>query len=197
MYVVDITRINKENFETDLIVGKNSMNTKMKIINYIHDYTLANYNINIEKEDLDYGLNLDLFSLKKFLIENNNSIIENDLIIQSIRTDKNNCLFVKKYSPRDEYPIVYILNKNDVENAKKIMTFLINDSLINSLANKNQLDNYDELKQDYNKNSLSYFVNGNEKVEIVSLYKDNLLIEQLLNNNISLNQVNLKSGIKI
>ena len=73
MIVVDITRLDKNNKENDLLIGNISIDTKSKVINYIYDYSLANLNIDVDKELLDYKLNMESFSLKDFLLENYNN----------------------------------------------------------------------------------------------------------------------------
>ena len=95
MIVVDITRLDKNNKENDLLIGNISIDTKNKVINYIYDYSLANLNIDVDKELLDYKLNMESFSLKDFLLENYNITTDKDLIIHSAKTDKDHCLFLK------------------------------------------------------------------------------------------------------
>ena len=64
MYVVDITR---DNLDTDILVGNDTMSAKSKTINYVMDYVFANYSINLNKDVLDRNLNIARFSLKQFL----------------------------------------------------------------------------------------------------------------------------------
>ena len=89
MYVVDITR--DDDLENDMLIGNDSMSAKSKTINYIMDYVFANYNISLNKDVLDQNLNIDRFSLKQFLNENYKINIKNDLKIQAVPTDKDNC----------------------------------------------------------------------------------------------------------
>lgn len=175
MYVVDITRTDKNSFETDMLVGKFSMDAKLKTINYICDYALVNYNINIEKEDLDYYLNLDFFSLKQFLINHSGIEINNDLIIQSLKTDKDNCLFVKKYSLLDDdFPIIYVFNNNDIKKANQVKKFLINDFLISEQSNVDLINYFDKLNSDYKNSSLYCDIYYPEKQNIFSSCKNNM-----------------------
>lgn len=90
MYVVDITRVNKNKYESDMLVGKMTTDTKTKTMNYIIDYALANLQIAIDPELLDNELNMDLFFLKPFIKDNYNLDIKDDLIIQSINANKDN-----------------------------------------------------------------------------------------------------------
>lgn len=192
MYVIDITR---DNTFTDMLCGNNSMDAKNKTLDYVIDYALANYDILIKKELLDQYLNLDSFSLNKFLNENYSISIEKDLIIQSIITDKDNCLFVKYIDEKTDVPTLYAFNKKDKDVAHTILTFLVNDGLINKY--KDDLSEYDKRKLSYNQKNMGYTnFNANIKSEIISLYDYNgMFLEELLNNACSLNQV--KSNLKI
>lgn len=192
MYVIDITR---DNTFTDMLCGNNSMDAKNKTLDYVIDYALANYDILIKKEFLDQYLNLDSFSLNKFLNENYSISIEKDLIIQSIITDKDNCLFVKYIDEKADVPTLYAFNKKDKDVAHTILTFLVNDGLIDKY--KDDLSEYDKRKLSYNQKNMGYTnFNANIKSEIISLYDYNgMFLEELLNNACSLNQV--KSNLKI
>lgn len=192
MYVIDITR---DNTFTDMLCGNNSMDAKNKTLDYVIDYALANYDILIKKEFLDQYLNLDSFSLNKFLNENYSISIEKDLIIQSIITDKDNCLFVKYIDEKTDVPTLYAFNKKDKDVAHTILTFLVNDGLIDKY--KDDLSEYDKRKLSYNQKNMGYTnFNANIKSEIISLYDYNgMFLEELLNNACSLNQV--KSNLKI
>ena len=64
MQVVNITRVDNNTFESDILVGKYSMDAKTKTLNYIYDYALANCNLDIDKELLDSNLDMNMFSLK-------------------------------------------------------------------------------------------------------------------------------------
>lgn len=192
MYVIDITR---DNTFTDMLCGNNSMDAKNKTLDYVIDYAFANYDILIKKELLDQYLNLDSFSLNKFLNENYSISVEKDLIIQSIITDKDNCLFVKYIDEKTNVPALYAFNKKDKDVAHTILTFLVNDGLIDKY--KDDLSEYDKRKLSYNQKNMGYTnFNANIKSEIISLYDYNgMFLEELLNNACSLNQV--KSNLKI
>lgn len=187
MYVVDITRDNKD---TDMLCGNDSMDAKAKTINYIIDYTFANYNIYINKEVLDQSLNIELFSLKSFLQNNYSMSIDNDLIIQSIPTDKNHCLFLKYMDKNTDIPIIYNFHKKDIKVAQSCMRYLVNDALINEY--QNDLAEYEILKMNNEKDievQSTFYPKLNIKSEIVSLYNGGLFLEELLNNACSLNQL--------
>lgn len=49
MYAVNITRTNDEiNF--DMLIGKNSMDAKSKVMKYIFDFVLVNYNYFVDND---------------------------------------------------------------------------------------------------------------------------------------------------
>lgn len=168
MYVVDITR---DDFKTDMLVGKYSMDAKEKAIKYIMDYTLANHNISLDKELLDLNLDMNFFSLKKFLNDNYYQNIVNDLIVQSFYTDKEHSLFLK-FIDNSNVPIIYVFHKKEKILAKSFMTYLINDSLINKY--QDNIKEYDKLN--LKKDVTTIYDNCNIKSEIISLY-DNLTIK--------------------
>lgn len=143
---------------------------------------------------MDQYLNLDSFSLNRFLNENYSISVEKDLIIQSIITDKDNCLFVKYIDEKTDVPTLYAFNKKDKDVAHTILTFLVNDGLIDKY--KDDLSEYDKRKLSYNQKNMGYTnFNANIKSEIISLYDYNgMFLEELLNNACSLNQV--KSNLK-
>lgn len=183
MYVVDITR---DGFETDILCGNDSMDSKNKTINYIMDYAFANYNIYLDKDILDRNLNMDLFSLKAFLNDHYSLIIDNDLIIQSLYTDKEHCLFVKHYDKHiDSSPIFYALDKNKEKLACSIKNYLTNDSLIQMY--ENDLSTYERLRVDL-KDKYNFQHKGIHG-EIISLYNGGMFLEELLNNSLSLQQL--------
>ena len=185
MYIVDITR----NKETDILCGNNSMDTKNKIINYVYDYVLANYNYHIDKQILDKDLDIKIFSLKDFLINNYSITIDEDLDIQTIYTNKDNCIILKYMDDKTTTPILFNFNKNDLNKAYSYMQFLINDSLIDQLQNNLQI--YDDIKLVNNK-CTNKFNKYNINSEIISLYKNGIFLDELLNSNLSLNQLNNK-----
>ena len=185
MYIVDITR----NKETDILCGNNSMDTKNKIINYVYDYVLANYNYHIDKQILDKDLDIKIFSLKDFLINNYSITIDEDLVIQTIYTNKDNCIILKYMDDKTTTPILFNFNKNDLNKAYSYMQFLINDSLIDQLQNNLQI--YDDIKLVNNK-CTNKFNKYNINSEITSLYKNGIFLDELLNSNLSLNQLNNK-----
>lgn len=196
MYVIDITR---DYGSTDILCGNDSMDAKRKTINYIINYTLANHNIDIDKNLLDQNLNLESFTLKNFLKENYSLSINDNLIIQSIITDKDNCLFVKYQDEKNEIPVIYTFNKKDFNIAHNVLTFLFNDGLIQKF--KSNISEYDRMKLDYKQKT--YCINNytaNIKSEIISLYNHKgKFIEELLNNDYSLNDIkhNKKMSINL
>jgi len=194
MYVIDITR---ENNITDMLCGNNSIDAKQKTINYIVDYALANYDIIIDKNLLDQNLNMELFSLKEFLFDTYSIPINNDLIIQSIVTDKDHCLFLKYMDNKTDIPILYNFDKNDVKVAQNYMTYLVNDALIEKY--QDNILEYDRLKLGYDgKNVTStIYPKLNIKSEIISLYNGGLFLEELLNNSYSLNQLKSNENMYI
>lgn len=190
MYVVDITR---DNFDTDMLVGNDSMSAKSKTINYIMDYVFSNYNINLNKDVLDQNLNINSFSLKQFLNDNYNLNIDTDLKIQTILTSKNHCLFLKYIDDNNEFPHLYSFDKKDIKKARALMVFLINDTLIDRY--KDNLEEYDRLKIDneIGKRLLTHYMpKENINAEIISLYNKGIFLEELLNNNCSLYQLRHK-----
>lgn len=190
MYVVDITRVNKNNYDSDMLVGKMTTDTKTKTMNYIIDYTLANLQIAIDPELLDKELNMDLFFLKPFIKDNYNLDIKDDLIIQSINANKDNCVFVKQFNyNKDPYPYIYQFDKNKINLANSYMAYLINDSLISSLSDEEKLDEYDNKKVDLNNFDKMSYVYNNSSFELTSLYNGGTFIEELLNNSLSYNQL--------
>ena len=194
MYVIDITR---DYSSTDMLCGHNSMDAKNKTLNYIIDYALANHNISIDKDLLDQYLNIDSFSLNNFLNENYSTSIDNDLIIQSMVVDKDNCLFVKYMDEKTDVPLLYAFNKKDINVAHNVLTFLVNDGLIQKY--KDNLSEYDRMKLDYNQKNYGVTnYNANIKSEIISLYNyKGLFLEELLNNACSLNQINNNKNLNI
>lgn len=194
MYVVDITR--DDDLENDMLIGNDSMSAKSKTINYIMDYVFANYNINLNKDVLDQNLNIDRFSLKQFLNDNYKINIKNDLKIQAVPTDKDNCLFLKSINIQDDFPSLYTFSNKNKKQAQAYMKYLINDALINKC--QDNISEYDRLRVDYNK-SIESFSDSYIKCEIISLYKGGLFLEELLNNACSYKQIKNKDvgGINI
>lgn len=194
MFVIDITRCNDQN-TNDMLVGKDSMEAKSKTINYIIDYAFANYSIYIDKDLLDQELNIKEFSLKKFLENNYSKTINDDLLIQSILTDKDNCFFVKHFDQNvDSMPNVYIFNKKEIKNANSTFVYLVNDSLIKKYSD--DLEYYEEIKLD-SKNKIFNYSSKDINCETISLYNGGLFLEELLNNSTSLNQLRDDKYIKI
>ena len=186
MYAVNITRTNDEiNF--DMLIGKNSMDAKSKVMKYIFDFVLVNYNIFVDNDILDQNLSMELFSLRNFMINNYNINIKKNLIIQTMPTDREHCLFVKYYDvKKDEIPFIYIFNKNDEKKANNFMSYLINDALIKKY--ENNLAIYERLKQKYNTDIKNY-KHDSIRCEKISLYDGGLFLEKILNNSISYNQL--------
>ncbi len=194
MYVIDITR--DDDLENDMLIGNDSMSAKSKTINYVMDYVFANYNINLNKDVLDQNLNIDRFSLKQFLNDNYKINIKNDLKIQAVPTDKDNCLFLKSINSQDDFPSLYTFSNKNKKQAQAYMKYLINDALINKY--QDDISEYDRLRVDYNK-SIESFSDSYIKCEIISLYKGGLFLEELLNNACSYKQIKNKDvgGINI
>ena len=181
MYIVDITR---DNLDTDILVGNDSMSAKSKTINYIMDYVFANYNINLNKDILDRDLNIARFSLKQFL--NNNY----GLKVQTIFTNKYHALLFKNINYFNEFPILYTLANKEIKNARAIQKFLVNDYLISKY--QNDLDYYDSIKNDIGYQELGF------KSEVIDLYNGGLFLEELLNNTCSYKELkNSKGDISI
>lgn len=187
MYVIDITR--DDDLENDMLIGNDSMSAKNKTINYVMDYVFANYNINLNKDVLDQNLNIDRFSLKQFLNDNYKINIKNDLKIQAVPTDKDNCLFLKSINSQDDFPSLYTFSNKNKKQVQAYMKYLINDALINKY--QDDISEYDRLRVDYNK-SIESFSDSYIKCEIISLYKGGLFLEELLNNACSYKQIKNK-----
>lgn len=190
MYVIDITR---DNFNTDMLIGNDSMSAKNKTINYVMDYVFANYNINLNKDLLDQNLNISRFSLKQFLNNYYNLNIDTDLKIQAFPTDKEHCLFVKYIGDNNEFPLFYSFNKKDIKKARALMVFLINDTLINKY--KDNLEEYERLKVDNKMSKIllsSYMPKEKIDAKIIDLDNGNNLLEEMLNNSCSLYQLKHK-----
>lgn len=191
MYVVDITR---EDNSTDMLVGNDSMSAKSKTLNYIMDYVFANYNINLNKDVLDQNLNLDRFSLQQFLNDNYNLKIDNDLKIQAMPTSKDHCLFLKYMDDNTDFPLLYSFDNKDIKKARALMTFLVNNSLINKY--QDNLEEYDRLRIDYDHSKQllgRYMPKENINTEIVDLYNGGMFLEELLNNHFSMRQLQEES----
>lgn len=191
MYVVDITR---EDNSTDMLVGNDSMSAKSKTINYVMDYVFANYNINLNKDVLDQNLNLDRFSLQQFLNDNYNLKINHDLKIQAMPTSKDHCLFLKYMDNNTDFPLLYSFDNKDIKKARALMTFLVNDSLINKY--QDNLEEYDRLRIDYDHSKQllgRYMPKENINTEIVNLYNGGMFLEELLNNHFSMKQLQEES----
>lgn len=196
MYAVDITRF-KDETNTDLLLGKDSMDAKRKAIRYIQEYSLAKYDIFLSRDIIDRNLDMNFFSFKKFMLENYYVEVENDLMMQTYYTDKDNCLFVKTYNDDlDIPPDMIILHKDELEKARSILIFAINDSLIFKYLDN--LLKYDQNKLNYNATIEKYNYNG-VTCEIISLYKNGIDLEELLNSKCSLKQLENKhkGGIDI
>lgn len=191
MYVVDITR---EDNSTDMLVGNDSMSAKSKTINYVMDYVFANYNINLNKDVLDQNLNLDRFSLQQFLNDNYNLKLDHDLKIQAIPTSKDHCLFLKYMDANTDFPLLYSFDNKDIKKARALMTFLVNDALINKY--QDNLEEYDRLRIDYDHSKQllgRYMPKDDINAEIVNLYNGGMFLEELLNNHFSLRQLQEES----
>lgn len=191
MYIIDITRGDEWDYN-DMMVGRDSMDAKSKTINYIMDYVLANCNICLDKDILDQNLNMKEFSLREFLKNNYSINIKQDLLIQSIPTDKNHCLFVKHFDRNiDSMPSIYVFNKNEEKQARSTLAYLVNDSLIKKY--EDNLEQYDKNKLDINKNNVLSHSSKDINCEIVSLYNGGLFLEELLNNATTLYELKHKN----
>lgn len=187
MYVVDITRCN-DFIASDMLVGKDSMDAKSKTIKYIMDYVLVNYNIYLDKDVLDQSLNMDTFSLRQFMHNYYQKEIKEDLLIQSFLIDKNHCLFVKHFDRNiDDRPNIYIFNRFQEKKAKSTLAYLMNESLIKKY--ENNLEIYKEKKFDVVDPKILSHNSKDINIEIISLYRGGLFLEELLDNYISLQQL--------
>ncbi len=184
MYVVDITRCGNID-ENDMLFGNNSMDAKTKVIDYIINYALANCNINIDKNILDQNLDMNSFSLKEFMKSNYKIIIDKDLLIQSLYTNKDRCLFIKFFNKnKDAMPSIYALEKNEEQKASVLLSFLVNDALIDKYQ-----DNIAEYEKYKSKEKIYKYLSNDLKGDIISLYKKEVVLDELLNNNSSLNSI--------
>lgn len=160
----------------------------VKTADYINDYTLANYNISLNKEKLYSELLNNQFSLKKHIEQNFNKTITNDLKIQVFDSNKNDCIFLKFFDYNtNEFPIIYMYQKDEINIVKEHFKFLYNDNLIQTLLLNNQLNLYDELKIAKLSSPTTDIVFKKDNYEITNLSKSNL-IETLLKNEFSLKQ---------
>lgn len=184
MYVVDITRCGNID-ENDMLFGNNSMDAKTKVIDYIINYALANCNINIDKNILDQNLDMNSFSLKEFMKSKYKIIIDKDLLIQSLYTNKDRCLFIKFFNKnKDAMPSIYALEKNEEQKASVLLSFLVNDALIDKYQ-----DNIAEYEKYKSKEKIYKYLSNDLKGDIISLYKKEVVLDELLNNNSSLNSI--------
>lgn len=196
MYIVDITRINKDNYESDMLFGNLTTDAKTKTIDYIIDYALVNCNIRIDKKFLDNELDIKRFSLKSFIKDTYHLDVEQDLLIQAFPFLKEDKCVLKNYDKeKDAFPSIHVFE--DEKLSKSYMAYLINDSLINSLAEEDKLDNYEKEKVDiHNFDNITYSYNNNN-FEMTSLYNGGLFLEELLNNSLSLKQQKENIDLKI
>lgn len=196
MYIVDITRKEKNNYESDMLFGKLTTDAKTKTLDYIIDYALANCNIRIDKRLLDSELDITRFSLKNFIKDAYHLDIEQDLLIQVFPFFEEDKCVVKTFNnDGDGFPSIHVFE--DEKLSKSYMAYLINDSLINTLAENNKLDDYEKEKVDVNNfDNISYSYNNNS-FEMTSLYNGGLFLEELLNNSLSLKQQKDKLDVKI
>lgn len=180
MYVIDITRGDSWD-SNDMMVGRDSMDAKSKTINYIMEYVLANCNISLDKDVLDQNLNMKSFSLREFMKNNYFMDVNQDLLIQSIPTDKEHCLFVKHFDRNvDTTPNLYIFNKKEEKKAKSTLSYLMNESLIKKY--EDNLNLYEQKKFDVKHPNVLSHSSKDINCEIISLYNGGLFLEELLNN---------------
>lgn len=185
MYVINITRGADEN---DVLCGKDSMDAKEKIINYIIEYALANYNLSIDRDVLDRDLDISQFSFNKFLRKNFFISTNEDLIIQGIHTDKEHCIFVKLFNRRiDEFPTIYVVEKGGLDKAKNIMAYIVNDELIKQFPD--ELDSFEQNRISFNDKNISSYSYAGINCNIISLYSGGQFLEELLSNACTLNQI--------
>lgn len=178
MFVIDITRTNDE-LDNDMLVGKDSMDAKLKLMNYISDFVFANYNLSIDKDLLDRDIGFDNFSLKEFMKYNYSMDIDKDLISNFIHTNKDNCIFVKFFNENiDNHPTIYVLGKDQKTTAKAFFQYIINDEMIREFPD-----------DDINITNDKSFNYRGIKANIISLYNGGLFMEELLNNTCSLKQL--------
>ncbi len=118
--------------------------------------------------------------------------VNQDLLIQSIPTDKNHCLFVKHFDRNvDAMPSLYIFNKKEEKKAMSTLSYLMNESLINKY--EDNLDLYEQKKFDVKHPTTLKHNSKDINCEIVSLYNGGLFLEELLNNATTLYEVKHKS----
>lgn len=190
MYVIDITR---DGIDDDVLLGKDSMDTKRKMMKYVTDYVFANHNIYLDKDTLDQGLDINNFSLKEFMFSNFQKEIDKDLIIISCPTSDDYMLYVKCYDERkDKYPKIYFLHNSKYKIAKALTKFFVNDYLI--------LKHHDNLKQFNNRiiklnpdfyKDIDYYADKGFVCGTISLAggKNKSLINKLLNEDVTMKQM--------
>lgn len=187
MFVIDITRQDDNYLNNDLMLGKKSSDTKEKIINYVYDYTLANCDMSLNRNDLDKELDIKYFSLKDYCFDKYGMEVDKKLIVQAIPTENDKYIIVKSFNKNvDDKPITYLFSKEDEKKAKGLMAYMINDDLIQFLGEQDKMDEYEKEKKDiqnYDDMSFSY---GDQKYEY---YNGGLFLEELLNNSISYKQI--------
>ena len=88
-------------------------------------------------------------------------------------------------------------NKKQMNVASNVLTFLVNDGLIEKY--KDNISEYERMKLDYDRKTLSASnYTADIKCDIISLYNHKgLFLEELLNNACSLNQINNNKNINI
>ena len=106
---------------------------------------------------------------------------------------------MKFQDDKTDIPNIYAFNKKEYNVAQNILTFLVNDSLIEK--HKDDLSVYENKKLNYKNKTMGITdFKDNIKAEIFSLYNHRgLFLEELLNNACTLNQVRDKDygGIDI
>lgn len=184
MYIVDITR-GKKFSKNDMLLGKDSMDAKRKCLNYIIDYAFANLNLYIDRELLDNNFHNDTFSLKNFLSNCYKTYVDDDVLLRMIPNDKEHCLFVKSYNNKKENePTLFAFTKDQEKNARGLLSFLVNDYLIDMY--KNNLEEYENNK--ISESAIGYS-SPIMNCEIISLYKKGKFMEELLETDYSLEQI--------
>lgn len=93
-----------------------------------------------------------------------------------------------------DFPLLYSFDNKNIKKARALMTFLVNDSLINKY--QDNLEEYDRLRIDYDHSKQllgRYMPKENINTEIVNLYNGGMFLEELLNNHFSMKQLQEES----
>ena len=99
---------------------------------------------------------------------------------------------------KNDFPLLYVFKKEDINNLNTYIKYLINETLINKY--QDDILEYDRLKVDYdtNVNSLSStYLKFGIYSEVISLYNGGLFLQELLDNNCTLKELKKYGGINI